>query len=666
MNLSLIQRIILGFSLVVACVIAIGGISYYSQVQLSKQVELTASTLTGMLDESNGLSLQLQDANRNTLVHANTKDEARRNELRNGFVAAKERFYSSIERFARSTAQYSEVTRLTDDLKTSALALFNIAENHLNIQDQRVAARVKSAEKLKEFDDEWVFFESDFTDFMTDANSEDKQQAAWNIEFMITQGRGADSYLRKLIAVEEAADAEILVKELELYFQRFEEKAKLIIAEVPHMKDDINYYVELLNNVVNAPDNLVRLHMDYIRLNTESNRELKTLSVDMDNVLTLSTNLITQIRSLSDSALKKAQSEATTYEMIAMILVISAGIASVVIAATIVVSIREPLKQIMSGIDRMASGDLTHHIDNKSKSELGQIALSVNDLGDNLRKLISEILQSAAKLREAVDVSNTMTDRTNADVSKQQEQTNSIATAITEMEHAIQEVSSRSNEANIKVEDVMQSAQTNMNSMQENMKFVSDLKSSMDEANQVMNGLSTETKQISDILSVIQEISEQTNLLALNAAIEAARAGEHGRGFAVVADEVRSLANRTKDATNEIDSMIITLQDMSKKAVSISEENLTHVDQTEQQFTETHDSLTAMMENLNMVTDMSRSIATACEEQSIVAGDVAANVVGISDMSDSIAKDSQELTQNSEMLSKLSADQVDLVSEFKV
>jgi methyl-accepting chemotaxis protein len=297
---------------------------------------------------------------------------------------------------------------------------------------------------------------------------------------------------------------------------------------------------------------------------------------------------------------------------------------------------------------------------------MGIVVRNINELGRQLSSLIGKIQQSAQTVSSVADESQAMSAKTHSDVERQRKQTDTIATAVTEMESAVHEVAGHAVETSSEVEQATTLANANMANMQSNLAFIERLKSSLDEATDIIQNLSEETQQIGDVLTVIQAITEQTNLLALNAAIEAARAGEHGRGFAVVADEVRSLATRSRESADEIGTMITSLQEKAQAAVSVVEDNQSYADQSVAQTTETSESLQTMVERLGAINDMSRSIATACEQQSVVAKEVAENVVGISDMATNIAQDAQELADNSESLNQLSSEQSEMVSQFKI
>jgi methyl-accepting chemotaxis protein len=391
--------------------------------------------------------------------------------------------------------------------------------------------------------------------------------------------------------------------------------------------------------------------------------EIASLMDDMSSSLS---NSVAQIRNTSSDARLTAEQ---TFKSSVTLNVALSGISiliAVIVGFTVTRSIKVPLSAITKALSQLSKGDLSHTIDAKFQSEMGLVAKNINLLSKQLSQLISEIQQSANTISTVAEASLNMSEQTNINVAEQRAHTDSVATAVTEMEAAIHEVASHASAASDEVSKVTDQAQSNMDNMGKNLRFVSRLKESLDTASEVIRDLSQESQQIGDILNVIQGIAEQTNLLALNAAIEAARAGEQGRGFAVVADEVRSLANRTQQSANEIRSMIESLQGKAEKAVSIVEGNLEHADRSVTQTQETSHSLEEMVNSLSNVNDMSRSIATASEQQSAVAKEVAENVVQISDMAENIASGAKTAAENSKSLNDLSNQQTELVSRFQL
>lgn len=666
MHLSLIQRITLGFVTVTLFVLAISSSAYLSQVSMSKQLELTASTLTGLLDRSNVLTQHLQNVNRSALVHANSELEERRTELRTALDTATQSYNETAALFNSDLQDYPQLMSKLNDLNDKANVFIANAVKHLNTHDQRILARSIATKELTKFDEEWLFFEQDLNDLVADANDEGKQQAVWDLEFLLTQGKGAASYLQKVLSVVKEEDVTAYKDELSAYLSRFNEKAERVMKEFPYSEDTVGIYRQLLeHNIVNEKG-LLQQHLQFIELNEQSTALLAVIAQEVDVLLLESGAIIADIRSLSENALKNAEEESLDSLIINLVLAAISTILAVVITITVVRSIKKPLSDIMEAIDKLASGDLTHNINENYHSELGLIADNVNGLSSKLSSLISKIQSSAETVSGVADESSAMSQQTNQKVAEQSKQTDSIATAVTEMEHAVNEVASHAAETSKEVDEVTLQAESNMENMQKNLRFVSRLQDSLDEATQVIGQLSTQSQQIGEILTVIQSISEQTNLLALNAAIEAARAGEHGRGFAVVADEVRSLATRTQQSANEIGEMIDSLQGKADQAVGIVENNLVHAEQSVKQTNETNDSLENMLASLTHINEMSRSIATASEEQTAVAQDVARNIVHISDMTLSIADDAKESARNSESLNQLSTEQSELIAQFKI
>lgn len=666
MHLSLIQRIVLGFATITLFVIAISSAGYFSQVKMATQLELTASTLTGLLDRSNELSQHIQNVNRSMLVHANSEQEEKRSELRAALDDAKQAYLSTRDQFESELADYPKLKSQLSEIGEEANRFIQYASEHLNIHDQRVEARSVSAKELTKFDEEWLFFEQDISDLIADAKADDLQQSAWDLEFIETQGKGAAGYLQKVLAVSNEKDIASFKTELDGYLGRFNEKADRVIKEMPDTEDTVNLYRNLLHRNIVNPQGLLQQHLVYISLNEQSARQLETMANEVDLLIADSDSMIADIRSLSESALENAKAESFDSLVLTLILAVISTVLAILIAFTVVQSIKKPLSAIMEAINRLARGDLTHKIDSNYHSELGLIANNVNDLSSKLRGLIAQIQLSAETVSSVANESHAMSQKTNEKVAEQRKQTDSIATAVTEMEHAVQEVASHAADTSREVDGVTVQAQANMDNMQKNLRFVKRLQDSLDDAAKVIGQLSTQSQQIGEILTVIQSISEQTNLLALNAAIEAARAGEHGRGFAVVADEVRTLATRTQDSANEISVMITSLQEKADQAVGIVENNLVHAEQSAKQTSETNDSLEQMVSSLTHINDMSRSIATASEEQTAVAQDVAKNIVHISDMTLGIADDAAEAARNSESLNQLSSKQSELIAQFKI
>ncbi len=664
MYLSLSQRVIAGFTVVILFVLAIGASAYISQKNMAGQLELTASTLTGLLDSSNTLVLNIENINRSTLVHANTLDSKTRQQLSQAVTQSITQYQHTEEALQAQLKPYPQLSRHLAAINKEAAQFIALAKAHQTIQNQRVAARAASAQELNKFDEGWLFFEQDIADLKNSAANDKIQQAQWDIDVILAQGLGAKSYLQKVLAVEDDKQIATLNKEVRGHLSLIREKSTEVMQLMPGSKETLKIYLDLLNRSIAEPQGLLQQHLHYLALQKKSSQTLHTIDQDVNTILTNASALTAELRAMSQKALKKAKQESTYSMAINSFLALLAIVVAIVVAITVVLSVKKPVSVITQALHKLAGGDLSWRIEEKFRSEMGSVVNNINQLAEQLTELISQVQQSADTVNSVASASYTMTEKTNREVAEQRHQTDSIATAITEMESAINEVSGNASQASQEVEQLTQQANTNMANMQSNVEFIHQLKSSLDEAAGTIQTLSSESEQISAVLEVIGEITEQTNLLALNAAIEAARAGESGRGFAVVADEVRLLATRSQASASEIGTMIESLQNKSRQAVAIVEHNLSYADESVLQSEQTSTSLNQMVQRLHVINDMSRSIASACEEQSVVAREVAQNVVGISDMATSIAADSEKLAHNNRSLSELATQQNTLIARF--
>ncbi|ORT52060.1 hypothetical protein ST37_03340 [Vibrio sp. qd031] len=656
----------MGFVVVTLCAITISFSAYFSQTKMESQMELAASTLTGFLDGSNTLTKHVQDANRLMLVHANTESLEKRQQLEASFAETKQQVSAQQSILLQQLQGYPKLIDTLSNVNGQVEALIVNAESHLQLHNQRTHARVKSATELKTFDDEWIFFSQDMGDLQADAKFDGLNSAAWNISYIETQGAGAKGYIQRLLSVDTEEAITPMATELEGYLSRTLEKVDPLYDDMPSSEDYLAPYVTILSRAIASNDGILKLHQQYISLNEQSNQMLSVTAEQMDVIVGELENFTAVIRGLSEDAKVEAGKSAKNSIMVNSSLSVVTLLIALLVTFSVVRAIKTPLAAIQTALSKLSEGDLTHSINQTYRSELGEIANSINILSNKLRGLIGEIQEADQQVTEVAINSQKMSSQTLSEVQAQQHQTESMAAAVTEMEHAVHEVATHAVESSDAVEEVVGLANQNMSITKTNVEFVEGLQSSLTEASGVIQQLSTQSQQIDEILTVIQSISEQTNLLALNAAIEAARAGEHGRGFAVVADEVRSLATRTQESANEIGSMIESLQANSTSAVKMVESNLKQAQYSVEQSSQSHESLQEMVEKLRIVNDMSRSIATASEEQSAVAKEVAENIVGISDVAMGIADNANESVRNSESLTVVSQKQSQLIAQFKL
>jgi methyl-accepting chemotaxis protein len=334
------------------------------------------------------------------------------------------------------------------------------------------------------------------------------------------------------------------------------------------------------------------------------------------------------------------------------------------IASSIILPMQEANKA-MHNISQ-GEGDLTQRLNTSGNDEMSQLARSFNHFVDQIQSVIKEVDNSTQRVAAAASQLSTTTEQTTKVITQQTSETDHVATAINEMAATIHQVAQSALQAAGTTREADQQALTGKNNIHETAQNVAALSEEVGRATEVIQQLESQADNISSVLDVIGGIAEQTNLLALNAAIEAARAGEQGRGFAVVADEVRTLASRTQESTHEIEKMIEQLQAGAKQAVTVMETSRNSTQTTADKATATQDALDTISGSMQQVNDMINQIASAAEQQSSVAEEINRNVVNIVDLSNDTAQASEQTSQASAELNNLAGQLKQLVHRFKV
>jgi methyl-accepting chemotaxis protein len=331
-------------------------------------------------------------------------------------------------------------------------------------------------------------------------------------------------------------------------------------------------------------------------------------------------------------------------------------------------SIALPLAQVVNAMENIASGeaDLTHNLDSRWRDELTALSSHFNAFTHKLRAVIGQSMQTAGNLDQASQSLGEIASNSQRHSQQQSQQMELVAAAIHEVSYAVQDVAKNAEHAANEVRQADEQARQGQHNIDSSLRQIDQLSETIGQAVEVIQSLAQESTQIGSVLEVIRAIAEQTNLLALNAAIEAARAGEQGRGFAVVADEVRLLAQRTQQSTAQIQGMIERLQGNSEAAVDVINASSQAARQTVVQARETGESLHLVITALRNLTELNASIASATLEQSHVVEDINQNVTHAASLAHENALAADQSNEASQNLGQLAGQLNRLLGQFRL
>lgn len=324
-----------------------------------------------------------------------------------------------------------------------------------------------------------------------------------------------------------------------------------------------------------------------------------------------------------------------------------------------------PLRQTVGFAQRIAAGDLSQDIPQDRRDEVGQLLSAMQDMTVSLRSLVGRIGGGVGQIAAAAEQLSAITAQTSAGVQTQKLETEQTATAVHQMAATVQEVAQNAEQASLAARDADLEAQQGNRVVQQAVDQIDNLANEVEQSVEAIAALNQESARIGSVLEVIRNVAEQTNLLALNAAIEAARAGEQGRGFAVVADEVRALAKRAQDSTEEIEGLIAGLQSMAKGAVQQMDSSRDLTRRTVELAGEAGDALGRITQAVSTIEQMNQQIAAAAEEQSAVAEAINESVTRVRDIGEQSATASEQTAASSAELARLGVELQGMVRQFR-
>lgn len=395
-------------------------------------------------------------------------------------------------------------------------------------------------------------------------------------------------------------------------------------------------------------------------------QDLKSIEEQMNSVI----SSIQELENITQENVEQTEIKASDSVNNSRILLMAISavflIGALVIAVAISRAIKKPLEDAVAIINVVAQGDLTPRFNQHERDEFGELAMHLNSLVGGFRELVKSMTDKSYQLSATAEQTSSASKASLDNINHQKNQTDMIAAAVEEMAQTVDEVAKNAANTLSEVDSAHAKVTLGGRVIQENIASINELAKNIEQSSSVVEKLNQRCNDIGGVLEVIRSVAEQTNLLALNAAIEAARAGEQGRGFAVVADEVRTLASRAQQSTTQIQEIIQQLQAEASQAVTTMSGCRTQAQLRAKSILEAGDTLNAIAASVNTIKDMSCQIAAASEEQSSTTKEQSKNILAIADAADITAAAAQENQVASQALAEMAKQQLSLIKRFSI
>jgi len=672
MNLTVAVKIIGGFAIISSLLIIISIISLFNLSIISESTQRQSTLAIPTLKASNKLALEISQMTNLTLKgYYQTDLILLAKELKN-YKETEDKFsqqFSELEQIVATEqnllVNLSQIDQLYRKFHNAGTGLF---ENHKIsiIQKQFLTEKI---DILEEKADDTVTILLDLSDHdLADTELQhaielsDQLESQFNsiVSSALEYRDILDNGTAKLIEGEitrSIADANDSIKSI---------TDELIQYEVTDIQEQITSSFKEIQQLLSKDKGILSHKAKQLAANKKALFMLledKKIAVQVSNVLNKQMELADQTTTLSRKLVEKSVSSGQTQTTIITLISI---IIAFIIARMTLIGITRPLTRVNEMLNVVASGDLSRKLNESGNDEFSQLSKNCNLLIDSLRNLIDSIVNRSAQLAAAAEQTSAVTAQSTTAIEEQRNQVEQAASATTEMSSTAQSVLSSANDALDEIKHADEEAERVKVISSRNRQTIELLASEVDSAAQVINQLQQDSASIGSILDVIRSIADQTNLLALNAAIEAARAGEQGRGFAVVADEVRTLASRTQTSTSEIQTMIEALQVGSSKAVTVMDAGKSKATECVTQSEEADQALEVITHAVHEAFDRSSQIATAAEEQSVVAHEISENLESIVAIAEQTTAGSQQTAISSSEVARLAEELQQSVQEFKL
>jgi methyl-accepting chemotaxis protein len=604
---------------------------------------------------------------RNELVVDSAKQELSANKKTTDAISS---YFSSAENFIQSQKNYGAVSEKYNQVQSS-------------FSQSSFPEKVSLSTEMEEINNKLAQINSIYQD--------NGKTATQLVQKLRESSKVSDAYLYLVFGklVDEDQRREVTTFERKIMTSAFVNTADNFELELIFQKvqGDISYAPTLLNYIskleANNKDAIIQLEGSPAKVEAEkvrdsligirtlsehyieNSKKVQALNIEIDSSLSAVVSTFSNIESQNLQVTFDKISTSLLNILITLCVVV---VVTIVLSVLFASSISKPLKDLEKHINDLAKagGDLTFRIKLDRKDEIGKLAVGINAFIGTLHDVFKGVASNSEHIAHSAKESSQLSKTTLKSMMNQNAETESVAASFGQMESSINEISSNASSAAQVVQSAVDKAKQVVTSIGSTIKNVDGVSRNLEEATTVINELNSDTQNIGKILDVIRGIAEQTNLLALNAAIEAARAGEQGRGFAVVADEVRSLAQRTQSSIEEIGSMIANLQGAANRASEVIVRSNESMGQTTDQSRQTGNNVDEITQMISTISDMNLQVAAAVEEQSAVVQEINKSINEINQLAVSCSDAAKLSNQSADEQAKYSEALQGLIGRFKV
>ncbi len=661
MHGSVIRQMYAGFVLIIVMFAITISITINGMRSIHQNFEGVTSSVLPLVSLSNQTSVQLLSADKSFKDFLTTQDSTIMETRRDEFRKAQQSFQSVLEQLAAASRAYPSLNDQIYALRQLETRYFNEAYDAMDNYQAMFSAQETVQQSTRQFQRLHSSLSVGMRELVDQQTSVSIKMMA-NGYFM--RLRSAELITSDALASSDPEFVETSLARNRKAVSQLNDAFRGLAAQLPELNRSFAESMQQFSRDVGHKGGVLDQHNEYLQARNALYENIANLAKDVDNAIVILDTFNQTANQDLNSALNDAGAIYNSGVLRALAIGLMVALIAAAIGYHIAHSVRQPLRSMLTTLESLTKGDMTRRITIHKKNEFARVSSHINSLADNLHDILKQLNTASDNLTNTANTNQSTSLHAQQKLDAQRGQTASVATAMTEMAHSVQEVANNAKQSLQMVQQVEEASQSGRKVMNDNITTINQLEARLTDSVNAVSELHRMSSQIGTILDVIRNIAEQTNLLALNAAIEAARAGEQGRGFAVVADEVRVLAQKTTHSTSEIETMISNLQSSSHTASKVIESCMTDMTQSVDKASSANSTMEEIQALIINISQMSTHISQAAVEQHETTNAIARSIEDITHIADESYQAMSEIAKTSSNLSHLAEQQGQLVHRF--